>query len=167
LSSDFGLASSELAQTSELEFSGDELETQDSAETLSTSPRKRPRVDPWSSPLYKTKLARPSSSLKPRSATPKVQLKKKDGLEQLVLDFGQKNRGPRTCKECGMTFNHTAECDEGFHMIYHNAVLSGADYPTYKDENAVDKRWNETYGNTRVVLVTRHSSIREKKKVRC
>jgi hypothetical protein len=151
------MPTSELAPSNDFPFS-DEVEL---AETF-ISPRQRPRVDHWSNPL----MQEFSRKAKPRTSTAKL-AKKKNGLEQLVLDFGQKNRGPQTCKDCDMTFNHTVESDDGFHMIYHNAVLSGVDYAEYKDEIAVNKRWHEVFGNVRTVLVTRHSHLKEKKKVCC
>ncbi|KAL1917889.1 uncharacterized protein VTP21DRAFT_3723 [Calcarisporiella thermophila] len=70
-------------------------------------------------------------------------------LQQLYLDFGQKNVGPITCKECGMSYSHGTE-DDKLHQRFHRSTTSRLEYPGYRSERVVS--WCGDTG-ARIVLV--------------
>ncbi|KAG9287761.1 hypothetical protein G9A89_017356 [Geosiphon pyriformis] len=81
--------------------------------------------------------------------------------EQLFLELGQKNFGPSTCPDCDMSYNIGTE-DDKVHAKYHRGVVSGIEYPGYKNEVIVQ----ESLNRSRVVMFPySRTTAFEKKKI--
>jgi hypothetical protein len=60
------------------------------------------------------------------------------GMVQLCLDLGQKNFGPKTCSECGMTYTAGVEEDDKQHKTFHARAVQGIPFKNqWKKENVV------------------------------
>lgn len=82
--------------------------------------------------------------------------------QQLYLELGQKNLGPITCKECGMSYHRGQQEDEALHDQYHKKAIGGIDWPGYKKEEPI---WeNAVIGDKIIVIDWTKSSAHEKKK---
>ncbi|KAI9142135.1 hypothetical protein BKA69DRAFT_1166267 [Paraphysoderma sedebokerense] len=105
------------------------------------------------------------------SSTSQSDARKPTKFQQLYLDFGQKNQGPISCSECGMSFRRGHEEDEKLHNRHHKAVVGGVDWPGYKTEDVVIEFNNDTKMPSgaitdRIVEVSSQSGSFEKKKLR-
>ena len=60
--------------------------------------------------------------------------KQGDGLQQMFLDFGQKNFSSRTCKECGMVWCPGLPEEEAMHAKQHKRFTLGVEFRGWKGE---------------------------------
>ncbi|XP_064382282.1 N-acetyltransferase ESCO2-like [Halichondria panicea] len=80
----------------------------------------------------KRKLSNTSEG-KPRA----VKRKKKEDMDQMQLDCGQKLLGHVTCKLCGMVYTHTQLDDQVEHSRFHSRFVAGVNFPGWKNERVV------------------------------
>ena len=78
---------------------------------------------PPSSPSKQHRSASPSKHTNNTRSVPSspTKMPKKRKLEQLFLDFGQKNLESTTCAECGMVYSVGVPSDEQLHRQYHGS----------------------------------------------
>lgn len=78
---------------------------------------------PPSSPSKQHRSASPSKHTNNTRSVPSspTKMPKKRKLEQLFLDFGQRNLESTTCAECGMVYSVGVPSDEQLHRQYHGS----------------------------------------------
>ena len=65
---------------------------------------------------------------------------KRDTLQQLCLDLGQRNFGHVTCRVCGMVYSLGQSQDEADHSKFHRRYLAGVTFQGWKQERVVEVR---------------------------
>ncbi|XP_041358485.1 N-acetyltransferase ESCO2-like [Gigantopelta aegis] len=85
-------------------------------------------------------------------SSPRLQavMKEKPGMEQMILDAGQKKFGATQCDICGMVYTHADPTDETTHAKFHQGVISALKFPGWKKERVVQEFPNE---GSRVIMV--------------
>ncbi|XP_071449477.1 N-acetyltransferase ESCO2 [Hetaerina americana] len=98
--------------------------------------------------FYKSHQAKTRDILKtesPKTGTPssypKISLpaKSTDGLEQLVIDAGQKSLAPSTCPECGFYYMSGDPDEKRMHLKYHNSSKPAIRHTGWKWERVAAK----------------------------
>jgi len=95
---------------------------------LNASPERENTVVPQKSTSAPRRVSPSQPSSKSKSK-PKETPKPKPILQQLTLDFGQKQIGPKRCADCGMSYNPVQKDDEEVHRKFHKAVTAGIEWP--------------------------------------
>ncbi|KAJ8033140.1 N-acetyltransferase ESCO1 [Holothuria leucospilota] len=113
--------------------------------TLTSTPKLYPVFTPpatpsssKSSPLAQRKETALHTP-QPKSPTAWNKLRDKDGMEQMVLDLGQKYFGAVTCDTCGMVYTATHPEDEANHAIFHRKYLSCTKFKGWKNEEVIEE----------------------------
>ncbi|XP_060610629.2 N-acetyltransferase ESCO2 [Anolis sagrei] len=77
----------------------------------------------------------------PRTSKKSKELNK--GLkDQMVIDAGQKHFGATVCKSCGMVYSAANPEDEAHHIQYHQRLLEGIRYVSWKNEHVAAEFWD-------------------------
>ncbi|XP_046386850.1 N-acetyltransferase ESCO2 [Ischnura elegans] len=87
--------------------------------------------------FYKNHQVKNSDSNKSSPSNhPRVSLpaKSTDGLEQLIIDAGQKSLGPSNCPECGFYYQKGDPDEEKMHVIYHDSCKPVVKHTAWKWE---------------------------------
>ncbi|XP_078672392.1 uncharacterized protein LOC144911833 isoform X2 [Branchiostoma floridae x Branchiostoma belcheri] len=107
---------------------------------FSSSPRPRSRLfnksPPRSSPRITGKLKLPKKSKEPQ------------GMEQLIIDAGQKKIGAIVCETCGMLYTVGHADDEAAHQKYHHKFLNSVRFEGWKKEHVL-----ATFHDGRIIMV--------------
>ncbi|XP_078620170.1 uncharacterized protein LOC144887084 isoform X2 [Branchiostoma floridae x Branchiostoma japonicum] len=107
---------------------------------FSSSPKPRSRLfnksSPRSSPLSTGKLKIPRKSKDPQ------------GMEQLIIDAGQKKIGAIVCETCGMLYTVGHADDEAAHQKYHHKFLNSVKFEGWKKEHVL-----ATFHDGRIIMV--------------
>ncbi|XP_029452760.1 N-acetyltransferase ESCO2 [Rhinatrema bivittatum] len=72
----------------------------------------------------------------------KLNKRKRESKDQLIIDAGQKHFGAVTCRFCGMIYTAASPEDEAQHVQYHQRFLEGIKFVGWKKENIVAKFWD-------------------------
>ncbi|XP_066274837.1 N-acetyltransferase ESCO2-like isoform X2 [Branchiostoma lanceolatum] len=107
---------------------------------FSGSPKPRSRLfnksSPRSSPLSTGKLKLPRRPKEPQ------------GMEQLIIDAGQKKIGAIVCETCGMLYTVGHADDEAAHQKYHHKFLNSVKFEGWKKEHVL-----ATFHDGRIIMV--------------
>ena len=63
-------------------------------------------------------------------------------IQQMCLDFGQKNLGHVTCKVCGMVYTFGQAEDENEHAKFHKRYLAGVSFQGWKNERVAAEHFD-------------------------
>ncbi|XP_067677515.1 N-acetyltransferase ESCO2-like [Haliotis asinina] len=84
-------------------------------------------------------LSRRSLRSSPRISPGFKITKDTDGMEQMIIDAGQKKIGAIQCKTCNMLYNQGDPSDEADHAKIHLTFISALSFPGWKKERVVQE----------------------------
>ncbi|XP_042302641.1 N-acetyltransferase ESCO2 [Sceloporus undulatus] len=117
----------------------------DSARLLFSTPfndKKRPQILP-DEPLSVVEVSPVVQNIPAVQRTSKKTKELSKGLkDQMVIDAGQKHFGATVCKSCGMVYSAANPEDEAHHLQYHQRLLEGIKYVSWKNEHVVAEFWD-------------------------
>uniref|UniRef100_A0A8C4X612 Establishment of sister chromatid cohesion N-acetyltransferase 1 n=1 Tax=Erpetoichthys calabaricus TaxID=27687 RepID=A0A8C4X612_ERPCA len=80
------------------------------------------------------KIVSQPSNVKLQKEIKKLKEAEKDGIQQTIIDAGQKRFGAVSCNQCGMLYSASSPEDGAQHLLFHNQFMSAVKYVGWKKE---------------------------------
>ncbi|XP_039610658.1 N-acetyltransferase ESCO1 [Polypterus senegalus] len=80
------------------------------------------------------KIVPQPSNVKLQKEIKKLKEAEKDGIQQTIIDAGQKRFGAVSCNQCGMLYSASSPEDGAQHLLFHNQFMSAVKYVGWKKE---------------------------------